>query len=168
MELARLCRHLLIPDWWALRAFPEPALRAIEEAIGHSERRHGGELRFVVEAGLPLDLLWRGESTRARAIDLFSQLRVWDTENNSGVLIYVELIDHRVEIVADRGINAKVGEAFWGALCRGLESEFRQGRFVNGTLGALDHITEALGEHFPVADASDANPDELPNAPLVR
>jgi len=164
MQFARLFRHLLIPAWWALRAFPDPALRAIEEAIGNSEHRHQGELRFVVEAGLPVDALWRGESVRERAIDLFSRLRVWDSEENSGVLIYVELIDRRVEIVADRGINARLGEGYWKSICARLEVEFKRGHFVNGTLSALDDITVALGEHFPAASE---NRDELPNAPLV-
>lgn len=164
MQLTRLFRHLLIPDWWALRAFPEPALRAIEQAIGNSERRHQGELRFVVEAGLPVDALLRGESARERAIDLFSRLRVWDTAENSGVLIYVELIDRRVEIVADREINARLGEGYWKAICARLEDEFKRGQFLSGTLRALDDITVALAEHFPAAID---NRDELPNAPVV-
>ena len=164
MQLKRLFRHLLLPHWWMLRAFPQQLLRRVEEAIAASESAHGGELRVVVEANLPLPDLLHGRSTRARAIELFSQLRVWDTEHNSGVLVYLQLIDRRVEIVADRGINARLGQAFWDGVCRRLETAFRAGDFAGGTLSALSTITLALREHFA---AVDENPDELPNAPLV-
>jgi uncharacterized membrane protein len=165
MRLGRLLRHLVLPDWCVLRAFPKPSLRAIEQAITASERTHQGELRFVVEGNLPLHGVLRGQSPRERAIELFAQLGVWDTEHNSGVLIYVQLIDRRVEIVADRGIHARVGEAFWRAICRRLEAEFRQGRFESGALLALKETTAALAEHFP---ASGDNFNELPDAPLIR
>lgn len=161
----RLLRHLVLPDWWVLRSFPKPALRTIEQAIAASEKRHQGELRFVVEASLPLPGLFRHESARARAIELFSQLKVWDTAHNSGVLIYLQLIDRRVEIVADRGIHQRVGDEFWAAICRRMETAFREGRFEEGTLLALGDITAVLTEHFP---ASADNPNELPNAPLIR
>jgi len=164
MRAARLLRHLVLPQWWVLRAFPPASLRAIETAISASEARHTGELRLVVEANLPLSALLRDQSPRARAIDLFSQLRVWDTEHNSGVLIYLQLIDHRVEIVADRGIDAKVGQDFWDGICQRMEVAFRAGRFEPGALDALSEITIALIEHFP---ASGDNPNELPDRPLV-
>lgn len=164
MQLSRMLRHLLFPHWWVLRAFPKSALGAVERAIAASETSHQGELRFVVEASLPPFGLLRGQTPRARAVELFSQLRVWDTEKNSGVLIYLQLIDRRVEIVADRGIDAKVGHAFWRAVCRRMELAFREGRFETGALEALSEITEALTEHFPAA--SD-NPNELPDSPLV-
>jgi uncharacterized membrane protein len=164
MRLGRLFHHLVLPDWWVLRAFPKPALRRIEQAVSASERTHLGELRIVVEANLPLHCVLRDQSPRARAIELFSRLGVWDTEHNSGVLIYVQLIERRVEIVADRGIDAKVGEAFWSAVCRRMEQAFGEGRFEQGALLALAEITAALAEYFP---ASADNPDELPNAPLI-
>jgi uncharacterized membrane protein len=164
MKLSRVLRHLLLPHWSVLRAFPKPVLGAIERAIAASEASHQGELRFVVEAGLPLPALWREQSPRARAIELFSQLRVWDTTQNSGVLIYLQLIDRRVEIVADRGIDARVGQAFWSAVCRRMEQAFREGHFETGSLAALGEISQALSEHFP---PSGDNPNELPNPPLV-
>lgn len=164
MQFGRLMRHLVLPDWWVLRAFPKQTLTRLEQAVAASEHGHRGEVRFVVEASLPLRELLLDDSPRARAIELFSRLRVWDTEHNSGVLIYVQLIDRQVEIVADRGINARVGEAFWSAVCRRMESAFRDGQFESGTLQALDKITAALVEHFP---ASGDNPDELPNTPVV-
>lgn len=164
MRLSRVLRHLVLPHWWVLRAFPKPALDAIERAIAASESSHSGELRFVVEGNLPVSSLLRDQSPRARAIELFSELRVWDTEHNSGVLIYLQLIDRRVEIVADRGIDAKVGHAFWRAVCRRMEQSFREARFETGALEALTEITEALTEHFPLAGD---NPNELPDSPLV-
>jgi len=163
MDLARFLRHSLVPQWWALRVLPRGMLDAVERAIGESEKRHSGELRFVIEGPLPAAVL-AGRSSRQRALDLFSQLRVWDTADNSGVLIYLQLIDRRVEIVADRGIDARVGGEFWRGVCRKVESAFQAGEFERGTLLALNTITEALREHFP---APGENPDELPNAALL-
>ena len=108
MNAKRMLKHLFTPDWVALRAFPRATLNRIREAIGQSEKSHDGELRFAVEAGLDFLPLLRGIAPRQRAVDVFSMLRVWDTERNSGVLIYVQLVDRRIEIVADRGISAKV------------------------------------------------------------
>ncbi|MBS1230565.1 MAG: hypothetical protein H6R17_3842 [Proteobacteria bacterium] len=164
MRLGRLLHHLVLPDWYVLRAFPKPALRRIEQAIAASERSHQGELRFVIEANLPLAGLLRDQSPRQRAVELFGQLGVWDTEHNCGVLIYLQLIDRRVEIVADRGIHRRVGDAFWNAVCGRLEATLRNGQYEPGVLRALGEISAALAEHFP---ASADNPDELPNAPLI-
>lgn len=164
MPLKRLLRHMVLPDWWVRRAFSPQLLRRIAQAVAASEAVHLGELRLVVEASLPLSGLLRGASPRLRAIDLFSQLGVWDTEHNSGVLIYLQLVDRRVEIVADRGIDAKVGQEFWDSVCQKMEAAFAAGDFENGTLLALRTITNTLREHFP---ASTGNPDELPNAPLL-
>lgn len=164
MEFVRLMRHLLLPDWWAMRDFPAASRHAVEAAIGRSETLHRGELRFVVEAGLPVESLWCGQSTHERAVELFSRFNVWDTEHNSGVLIYLQLVDRRVEIVADRGIDGKVDAVFWAAVCGEMETAFRAGRFEAGAIAAIDAITRELARHFP-ADAN--NPDELPNAVVV-
>jgi uncharacterized membrane protein len=126
--------------------------------------KHDGELRFAVEGGMHLASLWRGQSPRGRAIELFSQLRVWDTEHNSGVLIYVQLVDRTIEIVADRGINTKVAQGSWDEICRRMESAFRRGQFEQGTLAAIDEVTALLARHFPAAGP---NPNELPDKPLV-
>ena len=164
MQLARALKHLVIPDRLALRPFPAPALDRIEQAIDVSERSHGGELRLVLEANLnPLDVL-RGRSARERAQELFALLRVWDTEQNSGVLIYLQMVDHRIEIVADRGISRVVGQAEWDAVCRRMESAFRAGQFEAGAIAAIGEITQLLNRHFP---PSGANPDELPDRPVI-
>ncbi len=164
MNLKRILRHLSYPQWRTRRAFPPDSLRAIEAAVAASENTHRGELRFVVEGGLDLPLLLRGVDAHVRAIELFSQLRVWDTEENSGVLIYVQFADRRVEFVADRGIHARVGNAGWQAICRDMEQAFAAGQFEAGVLTGLAAIGRLLAAHFPVGTD---NPDELANAPTL-
>jgi len=164
MSVARVFRHLFAPHWLVRRCFPRATLARIEAAIRDSERSHGGELRFAVEAGLHLMPLLKGVTPRQRACEEFSRLGIWDTEHNSGVLIYLQLIDRRIEIVADRGISAKVGQHRWDAICRRMEAAFRAGRFEDGALEAIREITALLAEHFP---ARPANPDELPDRPVV-
>ncbi|MBL8503894.1 MAG: TPM domain-containing protein [Rhodocyclaceae bacterium] len=164
MNLKRILRHLFLPQWSIGLAFPKGTLQAIEQAIAASEKNHDAELRFAVEAGLPLAALTRGQTSRQRAVEVFSQLRVWDTAHNSGVLVYVQLIDRKVEILADRGINALVPQSEWDAICRRLEQRYRKGEFEQGTLAAIAAITEHLARHFPPGEA---NPDELPNRPVT-
>jgi uncharacterized membrane protein len=164
MELRRALKHLLMPDRSALKPFPSAALDRIEQAIGASERSHSGELRLVLEANMnPLEVL-RGRSARDRALELFSLLRVWDTEGNSGVLIYLQMVDHRIEIVADRGISRVVAQPEWDAICRRMESAFHAGRFEAGVLEAIGDITKLLAKHFPPGEH---NPDELPDRPVI-
>lgn len=164
MNLRRLLKHLMIPDWLARRGFSASDLAAVTAAIGDSERRHRGELRFVIEGALPVGALLQQVSARQRAIDLFSELRVWDTADNSGVLIYVQLVDHQVEILADRGINARVAQADWDAICRQMEGAFRNQQWRNGAVQAIERAGDLLAQHFP---AGEANPNELPDSPLV-
>jgi uncharacterized membrane protein len=164
MNIKRILKHLFAPHWIINRAFPRRALDAIEAAIGASESKHDGEIRFAVEAGLHPGPLWRRQSPRRRAIEVFSNLHVWDTEHNSGVLIYVQLVDRRIEIVADRGICAKVAQPEWDAICRRMESAFKRGEFEAGTIRAIEEITTLLAAHFP--PLSD-NPNELSDRPVV-
>ena len=164
MNLKGTFKHLFAPDWLVYRAFPRAALKRIEAAIGQSEAAHRGELRFAVEAGLDLLPVLRGLTPRQRALDVFSRLRAWDTEENSGVLIYVQRVDRDIEIVADRGISANVGQAQWDAICHRMEEAFRARRFEAGVLEGIAEITTLLTTHFP---ARRENPDELPDRPLV-
>jgi uncharacterized membrane protein len=163
MTARRLLKHLLVPAWWGRRKFSTHSLAAIERAIADSEQAHAGELRFVVEGPLPLAWLLPGRDLRGRADALFSELRVWDTEGNSGVLVYVNWLDRRVEILADRGISHRVGADFWAAVCRRMEEAFRAGHFTAGVLGAIDEIAAVLRREFPAAAE---NPNELPDRPL--
>ncbi|MCC7483500.1 MAG: TPM domain-containing protein [Burkholderiales bacterium] len=164
MDVTRLFKHLLTPDWIARRAFPEAALARVEDAIRKSERSHTGELRFAVEAGLDFMPLARGETARARARALFSLLEVWDTAANSGVLIYLQLVDRRIEILADRGIAARVDQATWDGVCRRMEAAFRAGDFETGALSGIREVTALLARHFPPAGE---NPNELPDRPVI-
>ncbi len=162
MNLRRIARHLLIPDWWAHRAFPKRTLDRIDAAVHESEKLHRGELCFVIEGDLELPALLRGVSPRERAEEVFARMRVWDTEENSGVLIYVQLIDRRIEIVADRGISAQVNQSAWDAICAAMQSAFYAGEFEAGALDAIKAMTVLLERHFPPRGD---NPDELPNRP---
>ncbi len=163
MDLMRIGKHLLIPDWWAHRTFSRAALDRITAAVRESEKSHRGELCFVIEGDLDLSALLRGITPRQRAEELFSQMRVWDTEENSGVLIYVQLIDHAIEIVADRGINGKAAQAEWDQICLKMQEAFYAGNYEEGAFTAIDAITMLLQRHFP---AGDDNEDELPNRPV--
>jgi uncharacterized membrane protein len=158
----RLLKHLFMPDWMAHRAYPKVILEKIEQAIRDSEQLHRGELRFAVEAGLPLHYLRK--PVRVRAEDVFAQMRVWDTEENSGVLLYLQLVDRDIEIVADRGIGRKVAQPQWEAICRAMEEHFRAGRFEQGALEGIRRITTVLAEHFPPRRG---NVDELSDKPIV-
>ena len=111
IKLKRILTHLWSGERPLRRAFPASALRQIEQAIQRSEASYSGELRFVVEAALDIGPLWAGTSAADRALELFSQLRIWDTEQNNGVLIYLLLAERDVEIIADRGIHRRVGSA---------------------------------------------------------
>ena len=164
MKLSRVLKHLLLPNWFVQRVFAGADLASIGAAITAGETSHRGELRFVAEGPLPLSALWRDLSPRDRAVDLFSQQRVWDTDENSGILIYVQLVDHRVEILADRGIAARVPQAEWDAICREMEASFGRGDWRAGALQAVTQAGTLLAQHFP---AGADNPNELPDQPLV-
>ncbi|MBW7973776.1 TPM domain-containing protein [Bradyrhizobium sp. BR 10289] len=164
MSLKRITRHLLQHHWRAKRVFPQDALARIEQAIRQGEATHSGQVRFVVEGALDGRPLFRGQLARERALDLFSHLRIWDTAHNNGVLIYLLLADRDVEIIADRGIDAKVGAAGWEAICRAMEAEFKAGRFEHGVIAGIAAVSKELARHFP-PDGS--HPNELPDAPVV-
>jgi len=168
MRLGRLFRHAAATHWRTRLLFPASTLDAIEQAIGRAEQTHSGEIRFAIETALtPLHVL--GELTpRARALDVFAHLRVWDTEGNNGVLIYVQLADRTVEIVADRGVAGRVSQAEWQAVCRMMEEHFRAGRFKEGSIAGVDAIGALLARHFP-ADAArqGASRNQLPDRPTL-
>jgi uncharacterized membrane protein len=147
--LKRFFRHVWMSPIQVRRAFPQATLDAIEQAVKASEAKHRGQLRFVVEAELTSAQLWAGISPRQRAIDVFSGLRVWDTEENNGVLVYVCLADRKVEIVADRGIHHHVGNERWNAICKELELHYRKGDFRSGSVVVLEKIGAELMFYFP-------------------
>lgn len=164
MNVKRIAKHLLVTNGPLRKAFPTGTLDKVEAAIKASETLHAGEIRFVVEGALDGSPLFKGQSARERAIGLFSELRVWDTEHNTGVLIYLLLADRAVEIVADRGINAKVDAQEWSRVCRQMETAFRQSNFEAGAVGGVQAVTQHLAKHFP---ANGHNSNELPDKPVV-
>jgi len=164
MGIERIGRHLLHHRWWRRRYFPPRVLAAIEQAIKTGETTHTGQVRFVVEGALDGAPLFRDQPARERALDIFSQLRIWDTAHNNGVLIYLLLADRNVEIVADRGIDAKVGTAGWEQICTAMEADFRSGKFEAGAIKGILAVSQQLAKHFP---GKGGGPNELPDAPVV-
>jgi uncharacterized membrane protein len=170
VNFKRWFKHVFMPPWAWRRAFPHTTLDAIEAAIRASETAHSGEIRFAIENSLAAFRVWRGVTGRERAIEVFTKLRVWDTEHNSGVLIYLLLADHDIEIVADRGIARRVDASAWEAVAQTMETAFRQGEFERGALVGIAQISALLAAHFPLAghlSPSGDNPDELANRPVV-
>ena len=155
----------LIAHMNAKRHFPPATLDALQQAIAASEHLHLGEICFAVEAGLPLADVFAGRLARERAHAAFARLRVWDTEHNTGVLVYILIADHAIEIVADRGIAAKVGEAEWSSICALMQRDFATGDYEKGALAGVAAIGEILVRHFP-ADG-ERNADELPDRPVL-
>jgi uncharacterized membrane protein len=164
LSIGRALSHLFATSWTVRRAFPQTVLDRIEETIRGSEQRHRGEIRFAVEGPLEFLPVLRGLEPRARALEVFSLLRVWDTEDNIGVLIYVQLVDRDIEIVADRGIAARIPQGDWDALCRRIEEAFRAGQYEQGAVSAIAEVTAVLEAHFP---AEAGKKDELPDKPVV-
>ncbi|MEO5688489.1 MAG: TPM domain-containing protein [Burkholderiaceae bacterium] len=149
MDYARILRHLCMSRGQVDRAFPAATLLAIEGAIKTTEAAHCAEVRFVVEGALECMPLYRGQTSRERAVDVFSNLRMWDTEHNSGVLLYLLLADRQVEIVADRGIHQKVGPGTWTEICHEMETAFKAGNFDHGAVHGVQAVAQHLVEHFP-------------------
>jgi uncharacterized membrane protein len=164
MDLARIARHLLVLPGAVSRAFPAATMTTIEHAIAGSERLHSGEVRFAAEPALDTRALLAGQSARERAIEVFSLLRLWDTAHRNGVLIYLLLADRDIEIVADRGVNAKVAPSEWEAICRTMEQGLRAGRNGEALVAGIQRISDLLARHFP-RRADDRN--ELPDQPVA-
>ncbi len=161
--IRRLLRHVVAPS--VRRAFPPDTLQAITEAIAAGEARHGGQVMFAVEADLPLHALWRGVTPRQAAEQAFAQLRTWDTHHNNGVLIYLLLADHAIEIVADRGLHGRVSPAQWQRICTHLREGLRGSNPVEALRSAIDEVSALVEGHFPAATRSDD--DGLPDTPQI-
>jgi uncharacterized membrane protein len=164
MGIKRIGKHLLEHHWRVRRVFPPEVLATIEQTIKAGEATHSGQVRFVVEGALDGKPLFRNQPARERALDVFSQLRIWDTTHNNGVLIYLLLADRDVEIVADRGIDAKVGAVGWESICREMETDFRTGNFAGGVIKGIHAVSKQLALHFP---RHGGGTNELPDAPVV-
>ena len=166
-RLARILKHRWLDETDVARALDTAALNRLEQQVASSETRHSGEIRLCVEAGLPLSYLWRRATARQRAVTMFGKLRVWDTEHNNGVLIYLLLAEHAIEIVADRGLARQVTPAQWEALIAGMREAFRAGRFEEGLAQAVDAVDGLLRQHYPL-QSGQTNPNELPDVADLR
>jgi uncharacterized membrane protein len=173
-----MLKHLWLDASDASRAIPPDLLKRLAQRVAASERRHSGEIRICVEASLPMSYLWRLDKrhsiallTRQRAVTMFGKLRVWDTEHNNGVLIYVLLAEHAIEIVADRGVARHVSPDQWQAMVSRMASAFREQRYEDGLTQALEETSALLMDYFSV-DASQegvgVNSNELPDTPLLQ
>lgn len=165
-RIQRILKHRWRDDGETRRAIPPALAERLAQYVADSERRHTGEIRIYVEAGLPLSYLWRGATPRERAIAMFGKLGVWDTEQNNGVLIYLLLAEHAIEVVADRGLSKHVGSAQWQEIVRHMSDAFRAGRYEEGLKHAVDEVTALLVRHFPSAPGA-ANANELPDQPVL-
>ncbi|MDO9599375.1 MAG: TPM domain-containing protein [Azoarcus sp.] len=176
----RLLRHLWLDETDSLRTVGDAGLKRLEHLIGSSEGTHTGEICLCIEASLPLGMLWRHLARRVpiddlvheRALERFSAMRVWDTEHNNGVLIYLQLAEHRIEIVADRGLAGQVEPGHWKAALAQSCADFRSGKYEAGLIRAIDAVTAELVTHFPAADdaigADSGQSNQLPNRPVLR
>jgi len=164
MDYKRIIKHLSISHATVRRHFPRTALDNIERAIAQVEQRCSGQVRFAVEHALDWKPLMAGQTARERAIEVFTDLHVWDTEHNNGVLIYLLLADRDVEIVADRGIHAKLGQSVWESICKQMEAAFRQGNFEQGVIAGINSVGRHLTEHYPQIGSKT---NELPDRPVL-
>ena len=163
----RLLKHRRLDAADAKRLLGDGALERIQQRVASSEAKHSGEIRVCVEAGLPLSYLRRSAHARERAVAMFGKLRVWDTEDNNGVLIYLLIAEHAIEIVADRGLARQVNEAAWQRITATMKAAFQRGEFEAGLNQAVDAVDALLREHFALAPG-EANPNELPDTPDLR
>lgn len=166
-RLLRILKHRWVDETDTGRAVGPAALDRLQERVRRSELGHSGEIRVSIEAGLPMSYLWRGLGARERAVMLFGKLGVWDTEQNNGVLIYLLLAEHAIEIVADRGLARHVPQAGWDGLLDTMRGAFRAGRYEEGLLQAIDTVEALLLQHFPLQPGQ-ANPNELPDRADLR
>ncbi len=165
MNLNRVLKHLSTGRASVRRVFPPATLNAIEHAIRAAEATHSGQIRFAVEAALELSPLLAGQTAKQRALEVFSRLGVWDTEHNNGVLIYLLLADRDVEIIADRGVHARLGQETWETVCQQMEAAFRAGKFEEGVLAGIHSVGQHLARHYPHGGGEKVN--ELPDKPVL-
>jgi uncharacterized membrane protein len=175
MRFKRLLRHVAATHWRTRLKFPKSTLDAIEAAVTRAERTHDGEICFAIETALAPVHVLNDLTPRARALEVFGRLHVWDTEQNNGVLIYVQLADRDVEIVADRGLQGRVSAAEWEGVCRLMEAHFKAGRFEAGSVAGVDAVGTLLARHYPSSAAASAaisetgknTSNQLPDRPTL-
>ena len=167
-KIARIVRHRWRDERDIRKALPADMLARLQALVAASEKRHTGQIRMCIEAGLPTSYLWRAATPRERAVTLFGKLGVWDTEENNGVLVYLLLADHAIEIVADRGLNRHVNPGQWQHLVARMGDAFGAGRYEDGLSQALEDVNALLVAYYPAPQGQHDRPNELPDAPVVQ
>ncbi len=162
----RLLRHRWLDEADTHKAIPPAMLHRLMQRVAASEARHSGEIRICVEASLPSSYVWRDATARERAVAMFAKLRVWDTQHNNGVLVYLLLAERAIEIVADRGLSARVPPAQWVSMVARMGGAFREGRFEDGLTQSLEEVSALLVQHFPLAPGETSS-NELPDKPIL-
>jgi len=162
MNIKRMLRHLIVPTWYTRRVFPQAALQTITDQIKLCESTHGGEIRVAIEAELSANALLKDQSPRDRAMEVFASLRIWDTDNRNGVLIYLCLADRAIEIVADRGLNGKITSEEWQRIANGLQTLCAQEQYQLALCSAIQDASVLLAKYFPSVDRN-----ELPDSPVL-
>ncbi len=163
MDMRRILQNIFFLPWRLKQLFPSSALRAISTAVAQSEKLHSAQIRVALEGNIDLPDLLRGLDVRARARQVFSELGVWDTAANNGVLIYLLLAERRVEIIADRGADAVIPKVRWEAICAAMQAHFSNGEFETGVLLGIQQIGAELALYFPPGAAN----NELPDSPAL-
>ena len=164
IHFSRLFKHLFATSRQTKKHFPLSGLQLIEDRIAESEIGHSGQIRVVIETTLSPYAIWHQQSSRERAIEVFSLQKIWDTENNNGVLIYLLMADHAFEIIADRGVHQKVGDEFWKKVCEMMEIHLKNSDFQTGVLTGIYEIDQILRQFYP---ASVITPNELSDEPIL-
>jgi uncharacterized membrane protein len=162
--LSRIWRHLVTTSATARRVFPPASLDDIQKAIAKGETLHRAEVRLVIEPSLSIQAVLNGTSSRERAVELFSLYDIWDTEENCGILIYVELADHKVEIVADRGVSRIINESEWQEICQTMTRGFARNSYGDAVIEAIEKLNALLHVRFP---DDDAGMNQLSNRPIM-
>jgi uncharacterized membrane protein len=161
----RFVRHLYYEARGVGPVFSRDALKRIEIAIANSELSHTAEVRVAVEASLTLRELFYKKTPRSRALEAFSLLKVWDTAQNNGVLIYINVADRAVEIIADRGFEHRLSQKYWQRLCSEMVAGFQKDVFEHSIIHCVQALSKDLAAHFP--SRGESNPNELPNEPVI-
>ncbi|MEP6790099.1 MAG: TPM domain-containing protein [Ramlibacter sp.] len=165
-KIQRILRHRWLDPSDSHKAIPADMVERLKRRVAASESRHSGEIRICVEASLPTSYLWRGATSRERAVKMFGKLRVWDTEHNNGVLVYLLLAERAIEIVADRGLNSRVAPAEWQRIVGAMSASFQQARIEDGLTQALEEVSALLVQHFALG-TGERNANELPDDPVL-
>ena len=148
----------------AHRFFNKKDRLEIAQAVQQAEKGHVGEIQVVIEGHIPLSQVYK-QNTRLRAQQLFAELGVWDTELNSGVLLYLNLCERKVEIVVDRGLKHATTVQTWQDICQHMVGLLMQKHYVPAVMRGVVEIGKVLDVYYLQAEKHERN--ELPNAPIV-